>query len=185
MGRLPEQFKSRSPAKLQIPHFVRDDNSVRDVFIRDVFERMGRSVVMPERVHLLVSEPVRGLLADAIRYLNLMLGEEVKHFNHGGHGGSQRKSAEAPRLWGTVQVRCLESAEERAYDTAGGIRGLSRIDCLSCVSSNRTRAAVRLLQLPATGVPRSDIALARIFVLAAHHSGVCVDGQHEDAYRRH
>lgn len=57
------------------------------------------SVVMPEHVHLLGSEPERGLLADAIRYLRLMLGEEVKHFNHGGHRGSQGKSAEAPRLW--------------------------------------------------------------------------------------
>ena len=56
------------------------------------------SVVMPERVHLLVSEPERGLLADAIRYLRLMLGEEVKHFNHGGHRGSQGKSAGSLRV---------------------------------------------------------------------------------------
>ena len=55
-----------------------DSPAVRDLFVQ-VLERMRCRfslsifgyVVMPEHVHLLVSEPLRGLLADALHYLKL------------------------------------------------------------------------------------------------------------------
>lgn len=57
-------------------------------------------------------------------------------------------------------------------------RALSRADCLSRVSSDRTRVAVPLLDLLATGVPRADIAFARISVRTPNNVGVCVDGEY-------
>ena len=66
-------------------------------------------VVMPEHVHLLVSEPERGLLGDAVHYLKLVFGEEVKGFNHGGHRGSQGKSA------GSLQVRAHKTGAKLGH----------------------------------------------------------------------
>lgn len=73
----------------------------------------------------------------------------------------------------------------RAYDARGEIRALSRADRLSSISSDRTRAFVPLLELPATGVPRANIAFARVSDLTPNNVGVCVDGEYTTAYRGH
>jgi len=62
-------------------------------------------------------------------------------------------------------------------------RALSRADCLSRISSDRTRVAVPLLDLLATSVPRADIAFAWISVRTCDNVGVCVDGEYSTAYR--
>ncbi len=61
-----------------------DSPAVYDLFVQ-VLEEMRRRfelcvygyVVMPEHVHLLVSEPERGLLADAMRYLKLSFAKRL------------------------------------------------------------------------------------------------------------
>jgi hypothetical protein len=65
------------------------------------------------------------------------------------------------------------------------VRALSRADCLSRVSSDRARVVVPLLELPATSVPRDNIAFARVSVLTSDNVGVCVDGKYPTAYRGH
>jgi hypothetical protein len=44
---------------------------------------------------------------------------------------------------------------------------------------------VPVLELLGTGVPRFDIALARISVPTPNHVGLCVDGEYTTAYRWH
>jgi hypothetical protein len=73
----------------------------------------------------------------------------------------------------------------KVYDARGEFRGLPPANCLSRLSSNRTRIVVPVLELFRTSVPRSDIALARIFVLTPNHAGVCVDGKYTSAYSWH
>ena len=73
----------------------------------------------------------------------------------------------------------------KAYDARGEFRALSRADYLSRVSSNRTRAVVSLLELPAASVPRAIIAFARVSVLTPNHVGVCVDDEYTTAHSRH
>src|SRR5580704_1340266 len=70
----------------------------------------------------------------------------------------------------------------KVYDARGEFRGLPPANCLSRLSSNRTRIVVPVLELFGTSVPRSDIARARIFVLTPDHFGVCVDGEYTTAY---
>ena len=64
-------------------HF--NDPAVRDLFVRCLEQTRVRwrlivygYVVMPEHVHVLVSEPERGLLADAIHALKLAVSKRVK-----------------------------------------------------------------------------------------------------------
>jgi hypothetical protein len=73
----------------------------------------------------------------------------------------------------------------KAYDARGEFRGLPPANCLSRLSSNRTRIVVPVLELFRTSVPWSDIARARIFVLTPDHFGVCVDGEYTTAYSWH
>lgn len=73
----------------------------------------------------------------------------------------------------------------KAYDARGEFRALSRSDCLSRVSSDRTRAVVPLLQLPATGLPRAIIASARVSVLAPDNLGICLDDEYTTAHSGH
>jgi putative transposase len=61
-----------------------DQPAIYDLFVQ-VLEQMRRSfglciygyVVMPEHVHLLLNEPERGLLADAIHYLKLSFAKRL------------------------------------------------------------------------------------------------------------
>ena len=69
----------------------------------------------------------------------------------------------------------------KVYDARGEFGGLPPANCLSRLSSNRTRIVVPVLELFRTSVPRSDIALARIFVPAPNHVSVCVDGKYTSA----
>jgi hypothetical protein len=73
----------------------------------------------------------------------------------------------------------------KAYDARGEFRALSRADCLSRISSDRTRVAVPLLDLLATSVPRGNIACARVSFLTSYNIGVCVDGEYTTAYSGH
>jgi len=73
----------------------------------------------------------------------------------------------------------------KVYDARGEFRGLPPANCLSRLSSNRTRIVVPVLELFRTSVPRSDIARARILVLTPDHVGVCVDGEYATAYSWH
>src|ERR1019366_910256 len=73
----------------------------------------------------------------------------------------------------------------KVYDARGEFRGLPPANCLSRLSSNRTRIVVPVLELFRTSVPRSDIALARIFVLTPNHASICVDGKFTSAYSWH
>lgn len=77
------------------------------------------------------------------------------------------------------------SRARKAYDARGEFCALSRADCLSRVSSDRTRVAVPLLELPATSVPRAIIAFARVSVLTPNHVGVCVDDEYTTAHSGH
>ncbi len=68
-------------------------------------------VVMPEHVHLLVSEPERGVLADAIHYLKLSFAKRVR-------GGVSQVSAQKTRA-NPGHHRTLESGsfwQKRYYD---------------------------------------------------------------------
>jgi hypothetical protein len=69
----------------------------------------------------------------------------------------------------------------KVYDARGEFRGLPPANCLSSLSSNRTRIVVPVLELFRTGVPQSDIALARILVLTPNHASICVDGKYASA----
>ena len=62
----------------------------------------------------------------------------------------------------------------KAYDARGEFRALSHPDCLSRVSSDRTRVAVPLLDLLATSLPRANTAFARLSVLTPNNVGLCV-----------
>jgi hypothetical protein len=73
----------------------------------------------------------------------------------------------------------------KAYDARGEFRALSRADRLSRVSSDRARVVVPLLELPATSVPRTNIAFGRVSILTSNNVGVCVDGEYTTAYRGH
>jgi len=73
----------------------------------------------------------------------------------------------------------------KVYDARREFRGLPPANCPSRLSSNRTRIVVPALELPSTSVPRSDIALARIFVLTPNHARICVDGKCTSAHRWH
>jgi hypothetical protein len=73
----------------------------------------------------------------------------------------------------------------KVYDARGEFRGLPPANCLSRLSSNRTHIVVPVLELFGTGVPRPDIAGARIFVFTSDHVGVCVDGEYTTAYSWH
>jgi len=77
------------------------------------------------------------------------------------------------------------SRARKAYDARGEFLALPLADCLSRVSSNRTRAVVPLLELPATSVPRANIAFARVSILTSNNVGVCVDGEYTTAYSGH
>src|SRR5580658_479340 len=70
----------------------------------------------------------------------------------------------------------------KVYDARGEFHGLPPANCLSRLSSNRTRIVVPVLELFRTSVPRSDIALARISVLTPNHVGICVDDEYTTAY---
>ena len=97
---------------------------------------------------------------------------------------SQR--ADATNYRGESSARnFVESGAGKVYDARGEFRGLPPANCLSRLSSNRTRIVVPVLELFGTSVPRSDIARARIFVLTPDHFGVCVDGEYTTAYSWH
>jgi hypothetical protein len=88
---------------------------------------------------------------------------------------------EAATTVGTFVV----SRAGKAYDAPGEFRALSRADCLSRVSSDRTRTVVSLLELPATSVPRTIIAAARVSILTPNNVGVCVDDEYTTTHSRH
>jgi len=73
----------------------------------------------------------------------------------------------------------------KAYDARRECRALSRGDCLSRVSSDRTRTVVSLLELTATSVPRAIIAVAWVSVLTPNNVGVCVDDEYTTTHSRH
>jgi putative transposase len=61
-----------------------DTPAVYDLFVQVLEQMRGRFalcvygyVVMPEHVHLLLSEPQRGLLADALHYLKLSFAKRL------------------------------------------------------------------------------------------------------------
>src|ERR1700678_2470156 len=82
-------------------------------------------------------------------------------------------------------LKFVVSRAGKAYDARGESCGLPPTSCLSRLSSNRTRIVVPVLELFRTGLPWSDIALARILVLTSHHVGLCVDGEYTTAYSGH
>ena len=97
---------------------------------------------------------------------------------------SQR--ADATNYRGESSARnFVESGAGKVYDARGEFRGLPPANCLSRLSSNRTRMAVPVLELFRTSVPRSDIAVARISVLTPNHVSVCVDGKYTSTYSWH
>lgn len=69
------------------------DPFVRELFVR-ALERTRKLyrmqvhgfVVMPEHVHLLISEPERGTVANAIQSLKDMLGQAIEALHLPGHG---------------------------------------------------------------------------------------------------
>ena len=67
----------------------------------------------------------------------------------------------------------------------GEHHAMSRTDRLSGIPSNRTRVHIPHFQLPATRVPRSIVAAARVFVSTANDVGICVDDEYAAAYRGH
>ena len=73
---LPSAARVRSPAVYDL--FVQVLERMRCRFSLSIFGY----VVMPEHVHLLVSEPLRGLLADAMHYLKLSFAKRwwLAHF---------------------------------------------------------------------------------------------------------
>jgi hypothetical protein len=77
------------------------------------------------------------------------------------------------------------SQARKAYDARGEFLALPLADRLSRVSSNRTRAVVPLLELPATSVPRANSAFARVSVLASDNVGVSMDGEYTTARGGH
>ena len=68
------------------------------------------------------------------------------------------------------------------YDAPGEFRGLSTAACLSRVSSNSARTAVPVHKLPATSVPRANLASARVSVLTSDNVGICLDNEYTAAY---
>jgi len=72
----------------------------------------------------------------------------------------------------------LFRVQEKRTMRGENFRALSSADYLSRVSSDRTRVAVPLLELPATSVPRANIAFPRISVLTSDNVGVCVDDEY-------
>jgi hypothetical protein len=60
---------------------------------------------------------------------------------------------------------------------------LSLADCLSRVSSGRTRFDVPIFKLLTAGIPRSIIASPRISILTLDNAGVCMDDEYTTVYR--
>jgi putative transposase len=82
-----------------------DSSEIRDLFLlvledmREHFSmRVYGYVVMPEHVHLLVSEPDRGLMADAMHYLKLSF---AKRLRGAVIARPRLASNERTRTWGT------------------------------------------------------------------------------------
>jgi putative transposase len=70
--------------------------------------RVYAYVVMPEHVHLLLSEPAMGTLADAIHFLKLSFSKRVKGV------GPRLASKQRTRTWGTVETLALPAPDKSA-----------------------------------------------------------------------
>ena len=81
------------------------------------------------------------------------------------------------------QLRCA-ACMEKCTMREENFCGLPRSSGLSRVSSNCARVVVPVHELPATGVPRSDLASAWVSASAADYVSVCVDGEYKIAYSR-